>query len=136
MIATLQAPSRPIRVFVCDDVPEFRTLLRMALEGDERLEVVGEAGDGVAVVEGVRATRPDVILLDLSMPRADGLQAIPRLRRAAPESAIVVLSGFDGRRLRPQVLAAGAVGYIEKGESFSGICGAVLAAAESGREAA
>ncbi|HEX2017166.1 MAG TPA: response regulator transcription factor [Solirubrobacteraceae bacterium] len=114
-----------IRVFLCDDVPEFRALMRFALEDDEQLQVVGEAGDGQAAVEGVASTRPDVVLLDLSMPTCDGLEAIPRIRHVAPETAVIVLSGFGAGRMAPQVLAAGAHGYIEKGESFAGIRRAV-----------
>ena len=114
-----------IRVYLCDDVPEFRALMRFALEDDQDLEVVGEAGDGHSAVSGVQETRPDVVLLDLSMPDCDGLEAIPRLREVAPDTSIVVLSGFAAARMAPQVLAAGAHGYIEKGESFAGIRRAV-----------
>jgi DNA-binding NarL/FixJ family response regulator len=118
-----------IRVYLCDDVPEFRALMRFALEDDRDIEVVGEAGDGHAAVEGVSETRPHVVLLDLSMPDCDGLEAIPRLREVAPDTAIIVLSGFGAGRMSPQVLAAGAHGYIEKGESFAGIRRAVHEAA-------
>lgn len=114
-----------IRVYLCDDVPEFRALMRFALEDDQELEVVGEAGDGHAAVAGVQESSPDVILLDLSMPDCDGLEAIPRLRQVAPDTCIIVLSGFGAARMAPQVMAAGAHGYIEKGESFAGIRRAV-----------
>jgi DNA-binding NarL/FixJ family response regulator len=114
-----------IRVYLCDDVPEFRALMRFALEDDQDIEVVGEAGDGHGAVAGVRETLPDVILLDLSMPDCDGLEAIPRLREVAPDTSIIVLSGFGAGRMGPQVLAAGAHRYLEKGESFAGIRRAV-----------
>jgi DNA-binding NarL/FixJ family response regulator len=120
---------RPVRVFLCDDVPEFRALLRLVLEGDGELTVVGEAGDGEACVTGVRESQADVVLLDLSMPGRDGLEAIPMLRAAAPGCAIVVLSGFDADRLAPQVIGAGACSYVEKGDSFDTICRAVREAA-------
>ncbi|TMK39271.1 MAG: response regulator transcription factor [Actinobacteria bacterium] len=116
-----RAASGTVRVFLCDDVPEFRSLMRFALEEDESIEVVGEAGNGAAGVEGVRATRPDVVLLDLSMPLCDGLEAIPQIRRAAPDCAIVVLSGLRAEPIAPTVLAQGAHAYIGKGESFAGI---------------
>jgi DNA-binding NarL/FixJ family response regulator len=124
-----QTVTRPVRVFLCDDVPEFRALLRLVLEGDGGLTVVGEAGDGEACVNGVRETDADVVLLDLSMPGRDGLEAIPMLRSAAPNCAIVVLSGFDADRLGPQVIGAGACSYVEKGDSFDTICRAVREAA-------
>jgi len=114
-----------IRVFLCDDVPEFRALVRFSFEEDARLEVVGEACDGIACVSGVSDVQPDVVLLDLSMPRCDGLEVIPLVRQVAPGCAVIVLSGFSASRLAPQVMAAGAHAYLEKGESFAVIQRAV-----------
>lgn len=95
-----------IRVFLCDDIPELRALMAFSLEDDERLVVVGEAGDGHGCVRGVSETQADVVLLDLSMPDCDGLHAIPLLRQQAPACAIVAVragcrahsSTGDGRR--------------------------------------
>jgi DNA-binding NarL/FixJ family response regulator len=114
-----------VRVFLCDDVPEFRALMRFALEEDPGLLVVGEAGDGNGAVDGVVSSGADVILLDLAMPDRDGLETIPRIREAAPGCSIIVLSGFSEERLGAQVREAGAHGYVEKGESFAGIRRAV-----------
>lgn len=104
-----------IRVFLCDDVPAFRTLLRYTLEEDPGLRVVGEAADGRTGVEGVRETQPDVVLLDLAMPGADGLAAIPGMRAAAPGVQILGLSGYAADRVAQDMLAAGAAAYLEKG---------------------
>ncbi|HEX2015860.1 MAG TPA: response regulator transcription factor [Solirubrobacteraceae bacterium] len=111
----------PIRTFLCDDVEEFRALIRIAFQGDEQIIVVGEAGDGRAGYEGVRETQPDVVLLDLSMPDLDGLEAIPLMRRACPTAAILVLSGFSAETMGPPVQRAGGDGYVEKGASFDEI---------------
>jgi DNA-binding NarL/FixJ family response regulator len=104
--------SPKIRIFLCDDVPELRTLLRYALEEDRRFEIAGEAGTAAQGIAEVRRLQPDVVLLDLSMPGMDGLEAIPHMREAAPRAAIIVFSGFAAERLRDTALALGAVGYI------------------------
>lgn len=124
-------PTSTIRVVLCDDVPEFRALLRLALEEDPQLVVVGEAGDGEACATRLAEQQPDVLLLDLSMPLCDGLEVLPRVRENAPDTAVVVLSGFSSARMAPQVLGAGAVAYLEKGASFERIRAAVRAAALS-----
>jgi DNA-binding NarL/FixJ family response regulator len=105
-----------IRIFLCDDVPELRALVRFALEEDKGLEVVGEAGDARTGIEMIGELRPDLVLLDLSMPGMDGLEAIPLIRKASPETAIVIFSGFAGDRMRAPALELGADDYIEKGE--------------------
>lgn len=103
------------RVLLVDDVADLRFLLRVVLETDGGFEVVGEAGDGEHAVELAHRTQPDVIVLDLSMPTMDGLEALPRLRELAPASVIVVLSGFEGARLAPSATKLGADAYFEKG---------------------
>jgi DNA-binding NarL/FixJ family response regulator len=112
----MNAAADHVRVFLCDDVAEIRVLMRFTLEEDERLEVVGEAADGEGGVTGVVDTRADVILLDLSMPGMDGLEAIQRLLESSPRTAIVVLSGFSAGRLGEAALQLGADRYLEKGE--------------------
>ncbi len=115
----------PARVFLCDDVAEIRVLMRFTLEEDPELEVVGEAADGEAGVAGVLDTDAEVILLDLSMPGMDGLEAIGRLRERAPRAGIIVLSGFPAERLGVAALALGADRYLEKNEPAEAIRAAV-----------
>jgi DNA-binding NarL/FixJ family response regulator len=105
----------PISVFLVDDVPELRELIRVGMEEDPGFEIVGEAGDGRSAIEGIASTRPAAVLLDLSMPDMDGLQAIPEIREGDPDVAIIVLSGFSADRMGPPVLERGADGYVEKG---------------------
>ncbi len=104
-----------ISVFLVDDVPELRELIRYGLEGDDDFAVVGEAGDGAAAIEGIAETRPSAVLLDLSMPGMDGLEAIPEIRRGRPDIAIVILSGFSASRMERKARERGADGYVEKG---------------------
>jgi len=121
----------PIRVVIIDDTEDLRQLLRIALERGG-IEVIGEAGDGRAGIEVVRADPPDVVLLDLSMPVMDGLEALPHLRKFAPEARIVVLSGFDATQMAERAVANGADGYLQKGMPLARILDRVreFAAAE------
>lgn len=104
-------------VVVADDDPDARLLLITALRRDGRFDVVGEATDGAAAVDCARELVPDLVLLDLAMPGVGGLEALPLLREAAPDSHVVVVSGFPGDRLEGVMRARGAVGYVEKGLS-------------------
>jgi DNA-binding NarL/FixJ family response regulator len=106
---------RPISVFLVDDVPELRELIKYGLEDDPGFEVVGEAGDGRSALEGIAETHPTAVLLDLSMPDMNGFEAIPQIRERDPDVAIIVLSGFSADRMSGRVLDRGADGYVEKG---------------------
>jgi signal transduction histidine kinase len=105
------------RTLLVDDADELRGLLRLVLERSGRYEVVGEAGDGRAAIDAAaaHADRLDLILLDLSMPRMDGLEALPHLRRVAPAARVVVLSGFAEPGTAAAARSAGADLYLEKG---------------------
>jgi DNA-binding NarL/FixJ family response regulator len=107
--------AKPISVFLVDDVPELRELIRFGMEDDPGFEVVGEAGDGASALEGIASTHPAAVLLDLSMPDMDGLEAIPEIRKGDPDVAIIVLSGFSADRMGPPSIERGADGYVEKG---------------------
>jgi two-component system invasion response regulator UvrY len=114
----MSSPS-PIRVLLCDDVQAFRALVRYSLEDEEGIEVVGEAADGNEGIRQATDLQPDVILLDLSMPECDGLEAIPVMVRSAPGVQIVALSGFTADRMAEPVIACGATAYLEKGVELS-----------------
>lgn len=119
-------PDRGVRVALVDDTPDFRLLLRMALESFEGYSVVAEADNGAEGIEVVRRHQPDVALLDLAMPVMDGLEALPLMRLAAPGTRFVVLSGFEDARMREAALSAGAVAYLQKGASAE-LIGALIA---------
>lgn len=87
----------------------------MILEDDGRFEVIGEAGDGEEAVTLAGELRPDVIILDVAMPKMDGIHAIPLLHDASPGVRILVLSGFENRRLAERAIAACATAFISKG---------------------
>jgi YesN/AraC family two-component response regulator len=86
----------------------------MYLSGS-KLEVVGEAADGKQAVELVTLEKPDAVILDLSMPVMDGLEAIPLIKEASPQTKIVVLSGFEADRMAEAALELGAERYLQKG---------------------
>jgi len=114
-----------ISVFLVDDVKELRVLLRLVLEEDAAIKVVGEASDGREGVEGVARAQPDVVLLDLSMPDMDGLEAIPLIRERAPDARIVVLSGHEAGRVSLEALQQGATRFLNKASELDVIRGAV-----------
>jgi DNA-binding NarL/FixJ family response regulator len=126
----------PYTVFLCDDVADIRLLMRFALEESNDLRVVGEAADGEAGVTGVAETQPDVVLLDLSMPRLDGLEVISRLREVSPATGIVIFSGFSAERMSDLAMRLGADRYLEKGTSIETVRDVVRGVAQERREAA
>jgi DNA-binding NarL/FixJ family response regulator len=119
------------RVLIADDVASLRALWRTFLSENGDVEIVAEAGDGAEAVELARELKPDVLLLDLSMPRVDGLEVIRTLRAEVPEIRIVVASGFAAARLAPLALELGAIGYFEKGGSAEELRSLVLEACSS-----
>jgi len=109
----------PVRAVVIDDSTDIRELLVIVLTRSG-MQVVGQAGDGKAGVEVVRAERPDVVLLDLAMPVMDGVEALPIIRELVPDARIIVLSAFAGA-VSEQVLEWGADGYLLKGTPLTEI---------------
>jgi DNA-binding NarL/FixJ family response regulator len=118
-----------IRVLVCDDVEAYRALMRYTLPEDPGIEVVGEAANGKAAIERAGELQPDVVLLDLTMPLLDGIDAIPQVLARAPGARVVALSGWGADRMADAALAQGAVAYVEKSDDVQAVRDAVRAAA-------
>ncbi|MFZ1373658.1 MAG: response regulator transcription factor, partial [Nostocoides sp.] len=106
--------SAPIRVVVVDDDPMVRTGLRLILGGNSGIEIVAEAVDGQDAVQVVTRTRPDVVLMDIRMPRRDGLSATVELLALSDPPRILVLTTFDTDELVLKALRAGAAGFLLK----------------------
>jgi NarL family two-component system response regulator LiaR len=122
------AAGSAIRVLIVDDHAVVREGLRTFLELQDGIEVVGEAGDGAAALEQAAALAPDVILMDLVMPRLDGVAAMRALRERSSLSRVIVLTSFlDDDRLMP-ALQAGAAGYLLKNVEPSELARAVRTA--------
>ncbi len=103
-----------VRVVLADDQEMVRAGLRMLVDFQPDLEVVGEAADGLAAIEVVARTRPDVVLMDVRMPRCDGLEAARRVLAAHDDVAVVVLTTFDEDASLAEALRAGVSGFLLK----------------------
>jgi DNA-binding NarL/FixJ family response regulator len=113
------------RIVVCDDQPAYRQIVAMVLGLESDLEVVGEAGNGRQAVELVEELKPEVLVLDIAMPVLDGLEALPLIRAASPETKVVMLTGVVGDGIRERALADGAALFLEKGTDIQDVVRAV-----------
>lgn len=116
-----------IRVLVADDHALVREGIRHVLEGAGEFEVVAEAADGIEVVALAEQHHPDVVVLDISMPGESGLQATARLRRAVPETRVIILSMHDNTEYVLESVRAGAHGYLLKDSAATELRSAVRA---------
>ena len=118
-----------IRILIVDDHSVVRQGLRMFLELDEDLEVVGEAANGAEGVEKARALQPDVVLMDLLMPVMDGATAIKAIRRELVDVEVIALTSVLEESAVRDAIRAGAVGYLLKDTEADELCRAIKAAA-------
>lgn len=126
----MSAPaSSPIRTLLVDDEWMVRSMLRTIMEAAPDITVVGEASDGVEAVELARTLRPDVVLMDIRMPRGDGLTATERMARLNRPPYVVVLTTFDLDEYVQTALRNGAVGFLLKDASADDMLAAVRSAA-------
>jgi len=118
-------PSESIRILIADDHPLVRRGLRTLIATEPGMELVGEAQDGVEAVSKARALKPDVILIDMVMPRKTGLEAIDEIKREDPDARILVLTSFgDDDKVFPAI-RAGALGYLLKDSSHQELLKAI-----------
>lgn len=119
--------SEPIRVLVVDDHAVFRRGLQMVLEQEPDIEVVGEAGDGAEAVTMAANTAPDIVLLDVRMPKRGGIDACTAIKDAVPSVAIIMLTISDEEADLYDAIKAGAVGYLLKDIPIDEVATAVRA---------
>jgi DNA-binding NarL/FixJ family response regulator len=124
--------AEPIRILLVDDQRLMREGLRILLEMEPDLEIVGEAGDGAAALAAYEELQPDVVLMDVRMPSMDGVEATWRLREGWPGARIVILTTFDDDEYVFEGLRAGARGYLLKDVSGADLAEAVRTVAAGG----
>jgi DNA-binding NarL/FixJ family response regulator len=121
-----------IRVMIADDHPLMRSGIAAVLSADPRFSVVAEAGDGEDAVEQYRRFRPDITLMDLQMPRRNGIEATAAIRSLDPQARIIVLSTYAGDVQVTRALKAGACGYLLKNLARTEL-GSYIAAVHAGQ---
>ena len=126
----MTAPEKVVRIVVVDDEPMVCAHLRTILGSAADIEVVGEAHDGAEAIEVVTRERPDVVLMDLRMPRMDGLTAIEALAARPEPPALVALTTFDADEYVLRALRAGAAGFLVKSTPPEDLIGLVRVAAD------
>jgi DNA-binding NarL/FixJ family response regulator len=118
---------RPLSILIADDHAVVRRGVRTLLEVRAEWKICGEAGTGREAIEKARKLRPDLVLLDLTMPETDGLEAIPQILGVSPSTKILVLTMHDSGEMAAQVLAAGASGLVLKSDAVRDLVRAVQA---------
>lgn len=130
--AKAQRPPEPIRILLADDHDILRQGLKMLLSLQTEIEVVGEARTGREAVELALKLRPQVVVLDISMPDIDGLEACKRMRANVPDTAVLILTMHESEEYFFQALRAGAAGYLVKKAAPSDLHMAILSVAQGG----
>jgi two-component system, NarL family, nitrate/nitrite response regulator NarL len=121
---------KPLRVLIADDHRLFVEALEAILASDERIEVIGQAGDGSEAVELARALKPDVVLMDVSMPVLDGFEATREIRADTEGVRVLMLTGSNSRADVDRSRDAGASGYVTKDRIASELVEAIVEVAQ------
>ena len=121
-----------IRVLIVDDESAVRQGLRMRLSAEPDVQVIGETANGQAALDLVQALQPEVVLMDVTMPQLDGIDATEALHAISPNTAVVMLTVYDDAAMRARARAAGAVAFITKGSEMNELLATIRWAAGQG----
>jgi DNA-binding NarL/FixJ family response regulator len=113
------------RIFLADDHPLLRQGLRKIIQDNDALQVVGEAGDGMELLKLLTTIKPDMVIIDVSMPKLRGIEAIPKIKAMLPQVKILVLTMHGDKEYLTQSIAAGADGYLLKEDADSELFNAI-----------
>jgi DNA-binding NarL/FixJ family response regulator len=122
-------PTARVRVIIADDHPIVRQGLRVSIDAEPSMSVIGEAADGVQALELIRSTAPDIAILDINMPRADGFAVARTIRDERLATAIIFLTVHDDEDLLNEALTLGARGYVLKDSAATDIVSGIRAVA-------
>jgi len=120
------------KILVCDDHAVVRAGLRLILDQEQDFRIVGEAENGEQAIDLAAQLQPDLVLMDISMPGANGLETLPRLHAVATEARVLILTVHDDAAYFFEALRAGAAGYVLKGASASELLAAVRLVVQGG----
>lgn len=119
--------SEKVTILIADDHPLVREALHQALDAEEDMKVVAEASDGEEAVRLVSELRPDVVVMDIVMPKLNGIEATKKIKQIAPNTAILILTAYDDDEYVLGLLHAGAAGYLLKSARGRDLAGAIRA---------
>ncbi|MFG6442075.1 response regulator [Roseateles sp. LKC17W] len=129
----MNKPHPQVRLLIVDDHPLMREGIAAVMQQQPDMQVIGEAANGVEAVERFHALQPDVTLMDLQMPRMDGLQAIQAIRKQSPQARLLVLTTYQGDIQAWRALKEGAAGYLVKTSMRASLLDAIRAVHAGGR---
>ncbi|HEV3478680.1 MAG TPA: response regulator transcription factor [Gaiellaceae bacterium] len=127
-------PKRPLRVLLVDDDPVFRELMAFVLRAHAGAEIVGQASDGAEGVELARSLHPDVVVMDLRMPKMDGFEATRKICTAVPDARVLVVSSSTERDDIERATRAGAAAYLPKDRVVADAAGEIARLRPPGAE--
>jgi DNA-binding NarL/FixJ family response regulator len=119
----------PVRILIVDDHAMLREAIRLLLESRREFHVCGEAEDGVQAIEKAAELKPDVVVLDIGMPKMDGFEAARKIKVVSPRSQIVILSSHKDNQFLEEARKVGAISYVPKEDAERELIDAVKAAA-------
>ena len=125
----------PLRILVVDDFAEWRGRVRSMLQAQPEWQVIGEACDGLEAVQRTQELHPDIVVLDIGMPKLGGIEAAKRIRRDSPSSRIIFVTQENDADIRSEALATGAERYLLKANAMEELLPAVEASSVNGHDA-